>query len=148
MKIFYGFLIIVTVSILFMLPITEGIYDFRTDVRDDNFYGIETGVGVTTSNVTLHTNIYDDDTETIDILSDESTDIPAYSAYDTGTRVLTVSGLAASGNRTLTVSYDIDALSASAAVSNFMDVVSWIWFILLVAFPAAAIAAIFMGRAG
>jgi len=148
MKIFYGFLIIVTVSILFMLPITEAIYDFRTDVRDDNFYGIETGVGVVTANVTLHTSLYDDDTDTIGILSNETDDIPAFSTYDTATRELEVGGLAASGNRTLTVSYDIDALSASTAVSNFMNVVSWIWFILLAAFPAAAIGAIFMGRAG
>jgi predicted transcriptional regulator len=121
------------------------VYDYRTDVREDEF-AVSTGGAETTGNVTLIKAVYDDDTQTIAITSDDADDTPAYSDYDTTTRELEVSGLAVSTNRTLTVAYDIDALSASAAISTLMDYLSWIWFILLAGFPAAAIAAVFMGR--
>ena len=146
-RIFLGFLIIVTVAILFMIPVTEAIYDYRTDVREDPFT-VVTAPAVTTGNMTLIKPIYDNDTATTAFSSNNTNDSPLYAAYDTATRELQVSGLAANSTRLLTVSYDVDALSASAAVSTLMDYLSWIWFILLAGFPAAAIAAIFMGRAG
>ena len=119
-RIFLGFLIIVTVSILFMIPVTEAIYDYRTDVRDDPFT-LPTGVAETGANMTLIKPIYDNDTATLGFLSDNVSDSPIYTAYDTATRELEVSGLAANTTRLLTVSYDVDAMSASAAVSTLMD---------------------------
>lgn len=144
-RIFLGFLIIVTVSILFMIPVTQGVYDYRTDVREDSFT-VATAPDVHTGNVTLIKPIYDNDTATTAYSSNDTNDSPLYSTYNTATRELEVSGLAADTTRLLTVSYDIDALSASAAISTLMDYVSWIWFVLLVGFPAAALAAIFFGR--
>src|SRR3989304_3946657 len=105
MRVFYGFLVVLTVAILFMLPITEGVYDFRTDLKTDTFRRV-TGVGETTSNMTLLKPIYDNDPATISLLSDIADDAPVFSAYDTATRELEVAGLAASGNRVLSVSYD------------------------------------------
>lgn len=147
MKIFYGFLILVTVAVLWMLPVTEAVYEFRTDIRSDAF-DVTTAAGVTAANVTLHTAIYDSDIQTIVYSSDNTSDTPAYSDYDSNTRRLEVSGLNANDTRTLDIAYDVDALNASTAVSTFLDTLAWIWFILLAAFPAAAIAAIFLGRAG
>lgn len=146
MRIFYGFLVVLTVAILFMLPITEGVYDFRTDVKTDTFRRI-TGVGETTANMTLLKPIYDNDTATISLLSDIADDAPVFSAYNTATRELQVAGLAVSGNRVLSVSYDIDALSASGAIDALVDKIAWVWLIVVIGFAPAALVAIFLGRA-
>ena len=131
---------------LWMLPITAAIYDFRTDVQEDSFTS-DTAVGQTTDNVTLSKVLYDNDTQTIDILSSISDDVPAYSSYNGTTRLLGISSLSANTTRTLTVSYDVDALSASNAINNFLDAISWIWLLCIAVFPMAALAAIFLGRA-
>ena len=129
-----------------MLPVTEAIYDFRTDVRTD-INTVTTAPVVFTGNITLFTNLYDNDTSTITISSDDSDDSPVYSSYNTTTRRLIFSGLDDNTTRTMTVLYDIDALTESEAVGNLMDMVDFLWLLILVAFPGAAIVAIFVGRA-
>lgn len=145
MRVFYAFLIIFAAVFLLLLPITEAVYDFRTDIRDDTF-AVETGVGETTANVTLIKEVYDDDTETIDILSDLSSDSPAYGNYATATRELQVTGLTASENRTLTVSYDVDALVASPALNTLIGWTPYLWYICVFLFTPASLFAIFTGR--
>lgn len=145
MRIFNAFLIIVAAAILFMIPISAAIYDFRTDLREDTFTS-PTGVGVTTANVTLLKPVYDDDTETIDFLSDLATDIPAYSSYNSTSRQLGISGLTANTTRILTVSYDIDALQGSDAINTVCNIIPYIWMLCIIAFPMAALLAIFTGR--
>lgn len=144
MKVFYGFLIIMVAVGLFLLPVTSAVYDFRTDLKEDTFR-YETGAGVLTGNVTLLKAVYDNDFSTISVTSDDSDDVPVLVEYHTTNRVLDISGLAASTNRTLTVSYDVDALSASGALSGFMDKVPWIWMIMVVCFPIAAIVYLIFG---
>ena len=145
MRIFYAFLIIVTAAMLWMLPITDSIYDFRTDLQEDTFAS-DTAVGVTTANVTLSKVLYDSDNQTIDILSSLSDDAPAFSSYNVTSRLLGISGLSANTTRVLTVTYDVDALSASNAISNFLDVVPWMWLMCLAVFAPAALVSMFVGR--
>ncbi len=145
MRIFNGFLIVFVAVLLWLLPVTGAIYDFRTDSRTDTFLQ-ETLPGETTANVTLTKPIYDDDTNTIDLLSSISTDSPAYASYNATSRLLGIDSLAASENRTLTVSYDIDALNASPAISTLMDNLPYLWLICIAVFPGAALVAIFTGR--
>ena len=147
MRIFYAFLVIVVASILFMLPLTTAIYDFRTDLREDTF-DTDTGGSVTTANVTLGKPIYDNDTQTIDILSDLATDVPAYtdSSYNVTSRKTGIEGLTANTTRILTVSYDIDALEGSDAINTVMDIIPFIWLLVIIAFPMMALFAIFTGR--
>ena len=116
-RIFLGFLIIVTVSILFMIPVTQAVYDYRTDVREDSF-NIFTFAANTTGNMTLLKAIYDNDTSTLGFISNNTSDLPLYFAYNTTTRELEVSGLAANQSRLLDVSYDVDALGDAVAVST------------------------------
>lgn len=140
MKIFYSFLIVFTSAILWLLPVTDAIYDYRTDVKEDEF-NYSTGVGVTVANVTLTKEVYNDDQSTIGAISDYSSDTPVVAGYHSATRVVDITGLAGNYTRTLTVSYDYDALSASGAISNFIDKLGWIWLICIIAFPPAALAA-------
>ena len=145
MRIFYAFLIIVVSAMLFMLPVAEAIYDFRTLLREDVFTS-PTGAVETTANVTLVKPVYTDDTSTIDILSDLTTDVPITDAYDTATRELQVGGLTANTTRVLTITYDADALSASGSLNTMMDNLPFMWMLTIIAFPMAALFAIFTGR--
>ena len=144
-RIFYAFLIIVVAVILWMLPFTEAIYDFRTDVRTD-FFTVLTGVGVTSANVQLTQDIYDDDTSTIDLSSNEVDDDPLYSSYNTSTRRLNMTGFADNTTRTLTVLYDIDALTESEAIGNLLDMLDLFWLLVIIGFPAAGLVAIFIAK--
>ena len=144
MRIFYAFLIVVVSAILFMLPITEAIYDFRTDLREDTF-STETGAG-TTANVTLLDDLYDDDLGSVDIDSDLATDHPLPNSYNATSQVLNVSGLTATSNRTLDITYDIDALSGNDAINAVADILPFIWMLCIIAFAPAALFAIFTGR--
>ena len=124
---------------------TEAVYDFRTELREDEFTS-PTGVGVNCANVTLGKPVYDDDTGTVDPFSDLSTDIPATSSYNTTSRQLLICGLTANTTRILAVSYDVDALEGFDAIGLLVDRIPFIWILLIVVFPIAAFAAIFMKR--
>lgn len=128
-----------------MLPITDGIYDFRTDVKEDIFNNT-TGPGVTTANYTLNKALYDNDTSTVTVSSNNTSDSPSVTSYHSATRILDISGLAQSDNRQLTVSYDYDALNASTAISGILDKVPWIWLLCVIALAPAAIAVMLTGR--
>lgn len=146
MRIFNAFLIIIVSAILFLLPLTEGIYDFRTDLQTDTF-SVSTNATATAANVTLLNVLYDNDTTTISILSDTSADIPVYSSYNITSRDLEMSGLAVSTTRIITASYDVDALEGSDAINTIVGYVPFIWLLAIIGFAPAALVAIFTGRA-
>ena len=129
-----------------MLPVSRAIYNYRTDVREDSF-NYETGGAETTANVSLHTPIYDDDTNTVAIFSDLATDIPLFAAYNTTTRLLDMTGLVVASNRTLRVFYDVNSLADHDALDTFIGWIPFIWIILICVMPLAGIYAIFRGRA-
>lgn len=128
-----------------MLPITSAVYAFRTDDRIDTFTVI-TAAGVANATVQLTRPIYDDDTSTIEFSSNDIDDAPIYSSYNATTRALIFGGLAANTTRSVDITYDVDALSSSNAISNLLDHVSWMWIVIWVIFPAAGLAAIWTGR--
>jgi len=131
---------------LLALPITDAIYDFRTDVRTDSAT-VDTAVGVTTGSMVLHTSVYDDDTDTIGIISDNPDDAPLFVSYNGTSRQTSFSGLSANDTRLVSVSYDYDALTETPAINAFVDNLARIFLILVFAFIPAALVAIFMGRA-
>ena len=144
MRIFYSFIILVLSVILILMPVTDGVYDFKTDVREDRLPAT-TAAAITSANVTLQKSVYDDDATTISVFSSLSSDVPVLSSYHAPTHSANVTGLAASSTRTLTVSYDVDAINM-AGLSTFLDLLSFIWIILWIAFPIAGIAAIWLGK--
>jgi len=145
MRIFYAFLIVLVATILWMLPVTEAVYDFRTELRTDTF-STTTSVGVTSANETLLDNLYDGDTGSVDIDSDEATDAPLPTSYNTTSRVLNITGLTTNTTRTLDVSYDVDALEGFASINLLMDRIPFIWMLIIILFGPAALFAIFTGR--
>lgn len=146
MRIFYAFLVLVTAAILFMLPVSEAIYDFRTDLKVDALPSY-TAPAETTDNLTLTHQVYDNDTSSVVVLSSDSDDLPILSAYDDPTHSVLISGLTDNTTRTLQISYDIYALSGWDAIDVVVSRVNLIWFLCIIAFIPAAIVVIFRGRA-
>lgn len=144
MRIFYAALIIVVAVILFILPISEATYDFRTDNREDTF-AITTGIGVTTANVTLIKSIYEDDTATLSF-SSNITETPTFSSWNGTNRSLGIAALTANATRSLTVGYDVAVFRSGSAVNSLLDNTPLIWYLMIICLPGAAIISIFWGR--
>lgn len=138
MRIFEGFLVLFLSSILWLLPVSRAIYDYRTDIREDRFT-VVTGPGETVESVVLLKPIYGDDTGTVSISSNVTADSPMVGSYNPDTRQLTVSGLAENESHLLAVSYDVSALIGHTAVSMFLNWLPYIWYLLLFIFPVATI---------
>lgn len=143
-RIFYGFLILVFSALLWLIPITSLIYDFRTDVTQNDFY-VSTAIGTTNATVVLTKSIYLADVSTLSALSDLASDDPTYASYNTTTRATVFTGLSENATRTLQVSYDTDALNSSAW-DTVLDIFPKIWMILIIAFPVAGLVAILIMR--
>ena len=146
MRIFKSFLIILTATILFLLPIFTAVYAFRTDQRTDTYPNYATGAAVTTGNVTLLKQLYDSDTGTVTIVSDDSDDTPLLTSYNATSQKVFMSGLHASDNRTLTVSYDIDNFEGNASMITLAGNLPYIFMLVVFAFIPASLFAIFSGR--
>ncbi len=144
MRIAFAFIALIAAFTLWLLDITNAVYDFRTDVREDAF-AVTTASGVTSANTTLLKPVFDNDTHTIGYLSSIS-ETPVFSTYNTTTRQLLTTGLTAASTRTLTVNYDTNALTHSTALNALLNWWPFFWFMIITAFPIAALVAIFTGR--
>jgi len=131
---------------LFLFPITEATYDFRTDVREDTAE-VETAVAVTTGNMTLIKAVYDSDTSTIDLASSLPSDLPVYSSYNVTSRQLVFAGLTANESRTMYVNYDVDALVGTPSIGTLLNINPFLWYAFAIVFIGASIAALVLGRA-
>jgi hypothetical protein len=89
----------------FASPISDGIKGWRTNNTTQSFT-VTTGGGVTTANVTLAYDLYQASLpEIIALTSNNVSDTPVASSYTESTKVLDITGLAASTTRNLTVNY-------------------------------------------
>lgn len=114
-KVFIGILAIFLLLGAFSGAILDGIKGWRTEDTTQS-YIVATGAGVTTANVTLSLELYNDEvTEVISVTSNE-TETPIASSYDDATQKLLIAALNANDSRTLTVNYyglpDDDVMNA------------------------------------
>jgi 1-aminocyclopropane-1-carboxylate deaminase/D-cysteine desulfhydrase-like pyridoxal-dependent ACC family enzyme len=114
-KVFIGILAIFLLLGAFSGAILDGIKGWRTEDTTQS-YVVATGAGVTTANVTLSLELYNDEvTEVISVTSNE-TETPIASSYDDATQKLLIAALNANDSRTLTVNYyglpDDDVMNA------------------------------------
>lgn len=145
MRIAFAFFCVIGGAILWLFPITQAVYDFRTDPRTDSFT-VSTAPADTTSTNTLLQAIYNNDTGTISYTSNVS-EVPYVYSYNTTSRELVTYGLADNTTRLLNVTYDIDALSSSAALSTLMTWWPFIYYLIATAFPIAGVVAVITHRA-
>jgi len=89
----------------FATPINDGIKTWRTDDTSEDFE-VSTGSGVTSANVTLSYNLYQEAlAEVQSITSNDTDDIPIASTYTDATKVLLITGLDDEETHALTVDY-------------------------------------------
>ena len=138
-------IIAVMIAIMMMPMLLSSLDDVQTDTATETEYST-TGVGETTEDVAFADPLYEDDTANVSsITSDNGSDTPAANSYASTTDTLTVSGLAASGTRNLTIIYTSDALSEYTGLS---DMVKMTGFIIFAALIIAAFAGIYHSAKG
>ena len=145
MKIVYSFLIVLVAVFLWLLPLSDMVYSFRTDSTTDEST-VDTGVGETTSNVTLYQFTYDG-ISSITSVSSSINEVPAVSSYNSTSKTALISSLTADDSRTLSITYDVDVITDNDAINTLLDRASWIWMLIIIAFPVASLAAIWTNRA-
>lgn len=138
MRYFTGFLIVAIGVLLWMLPVTDSIYSWKTEPRTDSFL-VTTAAGVTTGNSTLFKSIYDADIHTLAFSSNCSTDAVTYVSYNTTSKLLNYSGLEADVTRELEISYDTSAFDESSAWETFSDMLPYLCYIVFVLFMCSGI---------
>lgn len=108
---------------VFADPILDGVKTWRTEDTTDSFV-VTTGAGVTTANVTLTRDLFQDETsEVIAITSNISGETPISSSYATDTNYLLLSALNPSASHLVSVNYYSDSDSTvMAAVGPFIGV--------------------------
>lgn len=102
-----------------------GIKTAQTTERDDSFAAVVTGGGVTTANVVLVTDPYENDILNIaSIVSDNPLDAPLPDTYVPASNTLTVRGLNAADTRGLVITYSYAALTgAAASTGSFLNMI-------------------------
>jgi len=107
---------------VFSSPILDGIKGWRTEDTTQSF-AVSTGAGQTTANVTLSSDLFQDDVSEVVSISSNISESPAATNYTASTKVLLVSALTASQNRTLSINYYADSESTiMQAVGPFLGV--------------------------
>lgn len=145
MRIFYSFMIILVAVVLWLLPLSDMVYAYRTEpVTDEST--LDTGVGETTADITLDNFVYDDDIDTISVSSSIS-EVPAVSSYNGTTKTVSIASLTADDSRTLSITYDVDVITDNDAINTLLDRSAWIWMLTIITFPVASLAAIWTNRA-
>jgi hypothetical protein len=103
-SVFFAILAIFLLLGPFRTPITDGITGLRTVDTTESF-AVTTAAGVTSANVTLGSDLYQDLTSNVISFTSTVDEDPVASTYTTATNVLLVSALDADSSRTLTINY-------------------------------------------
>ena len=84
--------------------ISLGIKGWRTDDVSQGF-AVETGAGVTTANVTLSRDLFNDEVTEVQSISSNISETPVATSYTSDTNYLFIAALTASESRALTIVY-------------------------------------------
>lgn len=137
MRIFYSFLIVFTAVLLSLLPFSGAIHSLLTDLREDN-HTITTAESTTNATIQLFKSLYDGDTSSIVFTSHDVDDSPMAYSYNSTTRALMITGLAASTSRVIDIVYDVDAVDNSY-FSSAITVVTYLWLIIIPLFALGSL---------
>ncbi len=138
MRIVATFLSLVLTALLFMLPVSSAIYDYRTEPYSQTFSDLTTAG--TSANVSLFKSIYGGDYTTLECASDLATDNCTHGYYyDATSHVVQINGFTVGGTRDLIVTYDVNALTATTALDGFLNMLPWIWYLLIIGVLAISV---------
>lgn len=102
-------ILLLILAIMFLPDLTDATHEMIVEQQTESAV-VATGAGETTGDITLTQPLYSSETQYVNtVTSSYGSDTPVASSYDSTSGNLTISGLAASQSRTLTVNYDYDA---------------------------------------
>lgn len=136
------YLIGVILLVICLAPFFNALHDARTGDYEQTFAEITTGVGVTSSNVTLAQDIWADSIASVtSITSNITGENPSAAAFNSTSRTLTIGGLGSNDIRDLLVGYEIEnpSLEGFSGVSVFLVVVAWVIVLSILGLVARAI---------
>lgn len=136
--IFAAMLLIIATPFVFT-AIDDGV----TETATNSFANIPVGSGNAT--VTLSRAIYNNDVQSIiGVTSNESADAPAAFTFNSVSKAFLVTGLAATGNRTLSVEFQIDStVLPTSGGAIYATLIRWFWIFTIVGTIIGAIYSFF-----
>ena len=126
---------IIMVAVLFvMFPIImDSTHELQADPVTQVEAAVVTGVGETAADVVLGNDLWADDVDSVlTITSDELTDVPVANTYTPATNTLNVTGLNEDDSRTLTITYETDALTEYTGMGALVAVAPLLIFIAVI----------------
>lgn len=135
-KIFGVVIGIIGIAVVFIIfpMVMDSTHDVQTDRYVETEAAVATGAGETSAGVVLTYELYNNvNTSVISITSDEGTDTPAAGTWTESTKTLTVTGLAAEDSRTLTITYEYDALTGFTGMGAFAGIIPLLILVAIVA---------------
>lgn len=115
-----------------------------SDEYTQTFNSVTTGAAITSANVTLAQNIFEDHINQVQSISSNiSGDSPSATYINTVSKALQVSGLSPSSTRTLSITYLTDSSTMPAMMSVFWLFLRWFYVFMIVGFAGGAIYAFF-----
>lgn len=122
MKIVIAIIGVIILFIMFPIVMTS-LHSLQTDEYEQIEAGVTTAGGEDSADVVLDKELWDDDIASVVTVSSNISGDSSASAdsYVTVSRTLTVDGLEASQTRTLTLTYEYDALTSHTGMSEFTN---------------------------
>ncbi len=140
MKAILGAVILVVIALILAPVVFSQAHDVQTDPRSQVFAGVTTGLQVTTADVvTTYTHFHINSVQHIGVTSDNVADTPVAATYVSATKTVHVTGLANAGTRTLTVTYETDALANYAGASAIMGLLPLIYIVGVIMLAAGIV---------
>ncbi len=115
------------IVILFLPAILDSVNSFRSTDYDVE-YDATTSANVTSADIVLSQELFDENTAFVTVTSNLTLDAPVPSSYDEATQTLTIDGLEANESRRLSLTYKIPSLDTYTGA----DVGAKIWPLMLV----------------
>lgn len=128
----FGIIGVAILMVIFPI-IMSSTHDLKTDQYVQTAAAVATGAGEVAADVVLTEDLYNDDTGSIiSITSNNVADTPVAGTYTAATNTLNITGLAASDTRTLTITYEFDALTDYTGMSAMVGMTPLlIWVAIL-----------------
>lgn len=128
----FGIIGVAILMIIFPI-IMSSTHDLKTDSIVQTAAAVVTGAGEVAADVVLTNDLYNDDNgSVISITSNNVADTPVAGTYTAATNTLNITGLAASDTRTLTITYEFDALTDYTGMSAMVGMTPLlIWVAIL-----------------
>lgn len=142
-------LAIVGIAITFIVfpIIMDATSDVQTNAESQVFAAQATGAGVTEVDVVLTEDLWESLVAHVtSVTSDNVADTPVAGSYAAATNTLTVTGLAASDTRELTVAYTADALTDYTGMSAMVGVTPLLVWVSIIGIAIAGIWAGFKSK--